>query len=433
MPSLAPQPLQGVRVTDLTWLLASAGTTTILASLGAEVIRLEWPERLDFTRSYPGQVAPLAVGKREVPIPGGRTPNPPRNPNRGGLFNDRNPGKLGITLNMNHSDGRELFKQLVEISDVVVDGFTAPTMGRWGFDYDGLRAVKSDIIYMQQSGFGNTGPYRDYVSVGPVAHAMPGLAYLNGLPDPHPPTMWNHSYMDSTPPYYAALAVISAIYYRNRTGKGQHIDQAQYQPGLLLTGTSVLDYSANQRPSQRIGNQSPGVPAAPHGVYRCLGDDAWVAIAVFNEEEWQALCQQMGDPSWCRAGEFSTLEKRIENQEALDPKIEEWTQTQEKYPLMYQLQEVGVRAGAVQSPQDKFENDPHLKVRDFFVHLDHSEMGVWPFTRHFTPKLSLTPAHPGGTTSHGAPCVGEDNSYVFEQVLGLTSGEVAAYEERGVI
>lgn len=433
----APQPLKGVRITDLTWLLASAGATTLLANLGAEVIRIEWPERLDFTRYSQdprgGTPTPLGPGKKEVPyrkaIEG---PDPAPNPNRGGVFNDRNPGKLGITLNMNHPEGRELFKRLVAMSDVVIEGFSATMMGRWGLDYEGLREIKEDIIYVQMSGFGNTGPYREYVSLGPVAQAMSGLGYLNGLPD-QPPTMWNHSYMDTTPPFFAALAVIGAIYYRNRTGKGQYIDQAQYEPGVLLTGTTVLDYSAHGRPSGRMGNRSPHLPAAPHGIYRCAGDDAWIAIAVFNEEEWQALCQEMGTPEWCREPRFAALDSRVRQQDELDAKLEEWTLPQGRYDLMYRLQAAGVRAGAVQSPGDKVEIDPHLKVRDFFVHLDHSEMGTWPFTRHFTPKLSLTSAHPGGVTQRGAPCVGEDNQLVYQNVLGLSGEEIAAYEEKGVI
>ena len=436
MNQLAPQPLKGIRIADLTWLLASAGASTILASLGAEVIRAEWPERLDFTRF--SQVAQggsgaesTGLGKKE--FPSRRSEADPRNPNRGGVFNERNPGKYMFTLNMANPEGRELFKRLVAVSDVVMDGFTAPAMGRWGLDYQGLRAIKEDIIYAQMSGYGNSGPYREFVSYGPIAQTTNGMGYLCGLPEPHPPTMWNHSYMDTTPPLYAAMAVMSAIFYRDRTGKGQYIDQAQYQPGLHLTGTSVLDYSANGRHSRRHGNRSPYLPAAPHGIYRCAGDDEWIGIAVFDEGQWQALCRQMDNPAWCKSPEFTSMEGRLQHQDELDVKIEEWTIHQEKYPLMFQLQEAGVPAGAVQSSKDRVETDPQLDVRDFFVHLDHTEMGVRPFTRHFTPKLSLTPAHPGGLTHRGASCVGEDNGYVYHQVLGLTPEEVAAYEKKGVI
>jgi crotonobetainyl-CoA:carnitine CoA-transferase CaiB-like acyl-CoA transferase len=435
--------LRGVRIADLTWLLASAATSTLLASLGAQVIRIEWPGRLDFTRlgetagvgviGKESNVPPLAPGKRAVPYrdpPQG--PKAPPYANRAGVFNDRNPGKLGITLNMNHPEGRALFRRLLAVSDVAMDGFTAPMMGRWGLDYEGMKKVKEDIIYIQMSGFGNSGPYRDYGSVGPIAQASAGLAW-QGLPEPQQPTSWNHSYMDTTPPLYSALAVIGALYYKRRTGKGQYIDQAQYAPGLLLGGTSVIDFSANGRRTERHGNRSPYLAAAPHGIYRCAGDDAWIAIAVFSDPEWSALRHCMGNPAWAAEAKYATADSRVKDQDELDRRMEDWTKREERYDLMYRLQATGVRAGVVQSPRDKFETDPQLKVRDFFVHLDHSELGVRPFTRHFTPKLSATPAHPGGTTQRGAPCIGEDNDTVYRQILGLSSSEIDDYIAKGVI
>ncbi len=436
MNPLAPRALKGIRIADFTWLLASAGATQLLSSLGAEVIRLEWPARLDFTRYSQDPLGrgptPLGPGKKDIPYGVIEGPQPAPYANRGGVFNDRNAGKRGITLNLNHPEGRILFRRLVAISDVVMEGFTASMMGRWGFDYDGLKAIKPDIIYAQLAGYGNTGPYREFVSVGPVAQAMAGLGTPIGLPD-RAPTMWNHSYLDRTPPFYAAQAVIAALYYRNRTGRGQYIDQGQYEPGLMVGGTSALDYSANGRRSERVGNRSRFVPAAPHGIYRCPGEDAWIAIAVTNDDEWQALTRVAGDLTWCRDPRFATLDSRIEHQDQLDPLIEEWTKGQERYDLMYRLQAAGVPAGVVQSPQDKVEVDPQLQVRDFYVHLDHSEMGTWPFTRHAVGKLSETPAHPAGTTQHGAPCVGEDNQYVYGDLLGLSESDIAAYQAQGVI
>jgi crotonobetainyl-CoA:carnitine CoA-transferase CaiB-like acyl-CoA transferase len=434
MAGITPQALRGVRVVDMTWWLASAGATTILASLGAEIIRIEWPTRLDASRRQnpiPPRPAPLGPIKKWN--------NPPKSAvgiaeaNGSGVFNDRNAAKLGITLNMRSPEGVSLFKRLVAISDIVVEGFRAHAMASWGLGYDVLKSIKSDIIYLQMAGFGNVGPYRSFASYGPTAQAMAGQGQLTGLPEPHPPTMWNHSHMDTTPPFYGALAMMAALYYRNRTGKGQYIDQAQYEPGLLHTGTSLLDYSANGRRTQRVGNRSPFLAAAPHGIYRCSDDQTWIAIAVFNEEEWKALCTQMGNPAWCTDSKFATMESRLAQLEELDAKIEDWTRQNERYALMYQLQAAGVSAGVVQSPKDKFEIDPQLKVRDFFVDLPQSYLGTWPVTRHLTAKLARTPAHPGGITHRGAPCLGEDNHYVFEKLLGLSPREVADYEEKGVI
>jgi crotonobetainyl-CoA:carnitine CoA-transferase CaiB-like acyl-CoA transferase len=283
------------------------------------------------------------------------------------------------------------------------------------------------------AGFGRTGPYSSYASYGPTAQVMSGIGAITGLPEPHPPTMWNHSYMDVTPPFYGAMALISALYYRNRTGQGQYIDQGQYEPGLLLSAPAVLDFSANGRRTRRVGNRSPYLDAAPHGIYRCAGDDCWIAIAVFNDDEWRALCRGMGEPAWCAEAKFSTMQNRLAHQDELDAHIEHWTRGEDRYALMYRLQQVGVAAGAAQSPADKFDRDPQLKARDFFVELPQSHIGTWPHTRHFTPKLTRTPAHPGGTTQRGAPCVGEDNRYVYEKLLGLSAQEIANYEERGVI
>jgi len=353
--------------------------------------------------------------------------------NRSGVFNDRNPGKYGVTLNMAVPEGREIFRRLVRTSDVVMDGFKAPVMGKWGLDYAALRAEKEDIIYVQMSGYGNTGPCRDYGSLGPTAHAYSGVGFQHGLPEPCPPTSWSHSYMDTTPPFYSALAVIGALHHRNRTGRGQYIDQAQYEPGLFLHGTGLLDHSANGRATVRHANRSPHLPAAPHGIYRCAGADAWIAIAVFDDSEWRALVACMGHPTWCDTRHFATIEARIAHQDELDRRVGEWTRGGERYDLMYRLQRAGVAAGVVQSPEDKVESDPQLKVRDFFVHLDHSELGTWPFTRHLTPRFSETPAHPGGVTHRGAPCIGEDNRFVYETLLGLHPDEIRAYEDKGVI
>src|SRR5580704_1662807 len=357
--AIAPQPLSGVRVDDLTWMLASAGTTVLLSSLGAEVIRIEWPGHLDFTRRQlvaKPKPPPLGPLKKLSDLP--RSVRDMPEANSSGLFSDRNAGKLGITLNMRHPEGVTLFKKLVAISDIVIEGFRPNAMRSWGLDYETLRSVKADIIYLQMAGFGRSGPYSSFASYGPTAQVMSGIGAITGLPEPNPPTMWNHSYMDVTPPFYGATALMSALYYRNRTGQGQYIDQGQYEPGLFLSGTAVLDFSANGRRTRRVGNRSPFLDAAPHGIYRCAGDDCWIAIAVFNDDQWRALCHQMGEPAWCADAKFSTMQNRLAHQDELDAHVEDWTRGEERYALMYRLQEAGVGAGAVQSPADKFDLDP---------------------------------------------------------------------------
>ena len=285
------RPLEGVRVADLTWLLAGAGGPRLLASLGAEILRIEWRERLDFLRYMP----PFAPMQDEETKKSGAmelsslSKDSVRSVNRGGYFNDINAGKKGLSLNMGHPKGRELFKRIVAVSDVVVEAFTAETMRKWGLGYEQLKEIKPDIIYIQQPGWGYKGPYVKFASYGPIAQAVSGLTEQSGLPSPRPPAGWGYSYMDWSGAYYCALTMLCAIYYKKRTGKGQYIDCSQVEPGIYMTGTALLDAMINKRPSQRTGNRSPNTPAAPHGAYRCVGEDRWIAIAVTNEEEWRAF------------------------------------------------------------------------------------------------------------------------------------------------
>ena len=216
------RPLEGVRILDLTWLLAGAGGPRLLAALGAEVIRLEWRDRLDFLRYSP----PVIPKEGETAV---RTEV--QSVNRGGLFNDNNPGKRSFSLNMAHPKGKEVFKRLVTVSDVVVESFRADAMTKWGLGYEVLRSLKPDIIYVQQSGWGHKGPYWKYASYGPIAQAISGLTDQSGLPDPYPPAGWGYSYMDWSGAYYTAIAMLLSIYYKKRTGKGQYIDGSQIEPG----------------------------------------------------------------------------------------------------------------------------------------------------------------------------------------------------------
>lgn len=428
------RPLEGVRIADLTWLLAGAGGPRLLASLGAEVIRIEWRDRLDFLRYMP----PFAALKNENAEKAGAmelsglSKESVKSVNRSGYFNDINAGKKGVSLNMAHPKGRELFKRLVAVSDVVVEAFTAETMRKWGLGYETLKAIKSDIIYIQQPGWGYKGPYVKFASYGPIAQAVSGLTEQSGLPTPHPPAGWGFSYMDWSGAYYCALTMLCAIYYKKRTGKGQYIDCSQVEPGIYMTGSAVLDYMTNDRPYQRTGNRSPAKPAAPHGAYRCQGDDRWIAVAVTNEEEWQALVREMGNPAWAHHEKFSALSARVRNQDELDRLVGEWTREQDAFALQARLQHAGVPAGVCQTAQDRIERDPQLKHLQWLIPLRHSEIGEWPIKDvpfHFTNAT----VNQGGPTERAAPCYGEDNDYVYDELLKLTKQERTELEKEGVI
>jgi crotonobetainyl-CoA:carnitine CoA-transferase CaiB-like acyl-CoA transferase len=397
-------------------------------------LRIEWRDRLDFLRYMP----PFAPMKDEETKKSGAmelsslSKDSVQSVNRSGYFNDINVGKKGLSLNMGHPKGRELFKRIVAVSDVVVEAFTAETMRKWGLGYEQLKEIKPDIIYIQQPGWGYKGPYVKFASYGPIAQAVSGLTEQSGLPSPHPPAGWGYSYMDWSGAYYCALSMLCAVYYKKRTGKGQYIDCSQVEPGIYMTGTALLDAMINKRSSQRTGNRSPNTPAAPHGAYRCTGDDRWIAIAVTNEEEWRAFVRAMGQPDWTQDARFASLAARIINQDELDDLVTEWTKDKDAFALQDQLQQAGVPAGVCQTAQDRLERDPQLKHLEWLIPLPHSEIGTWPVKDvpfHFT-KASV---NQGGPTERAAPCYGEDSDYVYGELLQLSQEERDALVEEGVI
>lgn len=406
-----PLPLQGIRVLDFLWLGAGAWGSRYLASFGAEVIRIEWHEKHDFLRF-----------NRPYLYPGDDRPVDDASPNRGGHFNNINPGKLGISLNIHHPKGKALFRRLLATADVVTENFTATTMERWGLGYNALRAVRPDIIYCQQSGFGHTGPYRDYRSMGPVAAGISGITAMSGLPE-RPPAGFGFSYLDVMAPWLLAVAVMAALRQRRRTGQGQHLDLSQVGAAFQFLGPALLDFQANGRAYRRTGNASPHIPAAPHGVYRCHGREDWIAIACFDEAQWQALVREMGNPVWASSADFASLEQRLAKNGELDRQLSSWTALHQKYALMRRLQAAGVPAAACQTAADRVERDEQLAARGFFVPLPHSEIGEYR-VESIPGRLERTPASAGGRLGRGAPCYAEDNEYVYRELLGLSAKEI---------
>lgn len=421
--------LEGIRVLDLTWMLASAGGPKVASSFGAECIRVEWRDRLDMLRGAMGV----------VPDDGKPVGTPTKSVNRGGYFNDINAGRRGISLNMNTPDGKEIFKRLVEISDVVVEGFTATMMERWGFGYENLKKIKPDIIYVQQSGMGKKGSYANYRSLGPIAQAISGITELSGLPEPMPPVGWLYSYLDFVGAYNCALAILAGVYHRQCTGRGLYIDSSQLEPGIYYTGTAILDSQVNHRPYSRSGNRSPYIPAAPHGAFPCsgpqsvgAGSERWIAIACTTTGEWEALCTEMGNPAWARDARFATLDARCKHQDALEENLSNWTRAFDAYALMNRLQRAGIPAGVCQTAEERAERDPQLKHLDWLTALRHSEIGEWR-VKNFPVRLSETPAYQGGPIERASPCYGEDNRFVFGTLLGMSNQEIVTLEKRHVI
>jgi len=277
---------------------------------------------------------------------------------------------------------------------------------------------------LSMSTMGSTGPWRDYVGFGPTVQAFSGITYLTSYPGKRPVGL-GFSYADHVAGLMAALALLGALEYRRKTGEGQYIDVSQVEAMASLLSDAIVDYTLHDKPTEPVGNSS--TQAAPHGVYRCRGDDRWCAIAVFTDEEWQGFKRALGNPSWAEDSRFANLASRRENADELNKLVEEWTKQHYAEEVMALLQEHGVAAGVVQDASD-LANDPQLKQRGFFIELDHPEMGKT--ISDATPvRLSDTPAK----YNRAAPTPGQDNDYVYKKLLGMSEDEVAELGEQGII
>jgi crotonobetainyl-CoA:carnitine CoA-transferase CaiB-like acyl-CoA transferase len=419
-PSQSPRrrPLAGVRVIDLTKIVAGPNATRMLATMGAEVIRVEWNDQraLDMLRG----VRPVVAGDDDD------------NLNRSGLFNNINPGKYGITLNMSLPQGRDLFKQLIAKSTVLCENYSPAQMDRWELGYAELRKINPRLIYMQITGMGKSGTYNNYVSVGPTAQALSGLTHMSGLPDPMPPAGWGYSYLDHSTGYYGAIMVLSALFRLKRTGQGCYLDISQTEAGIMLSGTAALEAQLTGKPTTRYGNRMHHADWAPHGAYPCRGADEWLAIAIQNDDQWHALVSVLGAPDSMRDPRFLEAAGRKANEDELDRRLADLTRKEDRYDLMARLQQHRVPAGVVQKSSDRAERDPQLRHRDYYVPLPHSEIGTWP-VEGFPAKFTNMPVDVGGIPGRAAPMMGEDNDYVYRDILGLSADELTELREIMVI
>ncbi len=415
----APPPLTGIRVADFSWFGAGPICSQALATFGAEVVRIESETRIDGLRS----VAPFPPDKNSY--------------NVSGWFNNYNAGKLSFSLNLNLPKGKEIAYRLVRWADIFLTNFTPRVVERWGLTYDELARVKPDIVAAYAPMQGMDGPRRDYLGFGAVLCPIAGFNHLTGFPHREPVGLGTNYPDYVVNAGHTLIAILAALHHRHKTGQGQCIELAQIESSVSALGGALLDYTVNGRVEERQGNRVPY--ASPHGAFPCLpverplwpgeerptdevapGDDRWCAIAVFNDEEWQALCAAMGDPDWCRDEKFSTLLGRKQNEDELEQRIGEWTKDKSAPEVMEILQAAGVPAGAVQTAQDVLENDPHLKERGYYVYLDHPEAGR---TAYDGPafRLSKTP----GYLRSPAPCLGEHTYYVCKEILGMDDEEIA--------
>ena len=406
-PQRDQQPLRHVRVLDLTWYATGPIGVKYLADHGADVIKIESATRPDGLRQAP----PWQGGYEDL--------------NTSQFFANYNTSKRSIALNLATLEARQLVKRLAqEWADVVVESFTPGTMAKWGLDYSALRRLKPNIIMLSTCMQGQTGPHAHYAGFGNMLASLCGFYHLTGYPDSGPMPVYG-AYTDFIACRFVALALLAALAHRRRTGEGQYIDLSQYEASLHLLAPNLLDYAANGNLGERQGNRRPDM--APHGVYRCKGDDRWCAIAVTTEAEWQAFCEALGRPGWTRRRRFATLAGRLRHVDQLDRRVEAWTRARPSLTVMTLLQEAGVPAGVVQNGADIYR-DPQLHHRGFFVDLEHARMGWTPYEGH---QFQLS-ANPGALWSP-APLLGEHTHTVLRDVLRLSALEIAQLEARGAL
>lgn len=403
---MPPLPLEGIRVIDLSRLMAGPTVTMLLGDMGAEIIKVESIQRIDGWR---GGRIPQGVDKAYELSP---------------LFNAIARNKLGITLNLTERKGAEVLKRLVKIGDVLVENYTPRVMKNFGLGYPVLQELNPTLVMISMPGYGSTGPRKDYTAFAYPIEEMAGICQLTGFPD-GPPLQMGHGGGDGLAGMVGSFAVVAALHYRQRTGKGQYIDLAQCEAVTSLIGETIVDYSLNRRVHKRRGNRHPFM--APHGCYRCQGEDRWVTISVATEEEWMSFCAVLGDPPWAREARFADALSRWQNQDELDKLIEEWTLQRDHIEVMHTLQKAGVAAGAVLDAAELL-HDPHLNQRGFYEVVHRERVGAHPY-----PGLPIRFSKTPGKIRRPSPLLGEYNDYVFRELLGMSSEEVENLAQEKII
>jgi benzylsuccinate CoA-transferase BbsF subunit len=409
-------PLTGVRVLELGHAWAGPHCAELLCDLGAEIIKVEPPEgdMLRGGRRRAGEGGTYSQGRQ------GSDPW-----NRAVVFNEINRGKLSIGVDLQREEGKALLAKLLKISDIVICNLTVGAMEKLGLGYERLKAVKPDIILVTLNAYGLTGPWAKYRTYGVVLEPMCGFFSLTGYTDDEAPIRSGVDHIDPLSGAHAAGAALAALLYRQKTGKGQHINLSFLESAVNFIGPEILEYTVNSRVRGHSGNRHSSM--APHGCYRCQGDDQWVTIAIGCDEEWQNFCGAMGNPSWTKDEEFSTQSNRLKNQDKLDKLVENWTSERDKYEVMHTLQRAGVASGCVLNTKELL-NDPHLRRRDYFHTTQRSDLGSLEVigTR---AKLSKTPTYVSGPP----PRYGEHKDYVFGELLNMSTKQIDELVDKGII
>jgi benzylsuccinate CoA-transferase BbsF subunit len=406
MPHNNRGPLHGYRVLDFGWVLAGAIPGMVLADMGAEVIKVETRQRLDYMR----------MGRPIV----GDQPDPEQHP----MFHNVNRNKLSITLNITQQKAVELARKLVIRCDVVIENFSPGVMARLGLGYEELRRIKPDLIMASISSTGQTGPLRDLRAYAPSIGALAGLDSTLGYEGGRPLGL-KHAFGDICGALHTVFAIVAALYQRQRTGRGQYIDLSMLRATVATQGLGLMEYIMTGRVMQPRGNYDPTM--APYGNYPCAGEDRWVSIAVAADEEWQGLKAALGSPAWTADPKFASRYGRLKHRHELDQHLAQWTAGRSAETVTELLQSHGVAAVPVMGAEERLFN-PHFRERGLYADIDHPSLGAEPIF-NLMWNLSQTPS----AIRRHAPLMGEHNQQVFCEILGMSAQEVKALEETQVI
>ncbi|MEE8398932.1 MAG: CoA transferase [Desulfobacterales bacterium] len=403
-------PLAGIRVLDFAWVFAGPYSSMFLASLGAEVIKIEGHNRSDLMR-------------RSITWPLADPAPTQRFPNQGTGFLSANMNKKGITLDISKPEGKEIARRLVETSDVVLDNMRPGAMDKLGLGYEDLKKIRPDLIVLSASREGRSGPESNYLGFASIHYGYGGGAYITGYPDDHP-TPSSPADVDLMNAMVAAYSVLSAIYHRKQTGEGQFIDLSQCESVSGLIGEALLGYEMTSEIPERMGNAHPVL--APHNAYKCWGVDRWLALEIHSDGQFADLAGVMGQPELATDPKFEHMTSRKENEKELDTIIESWTELRDRDWMVRAFSEAGLMAAPSRDWKDLYA-DPHLKARGAFVSVDHPEMGPIDVAR--PPWIISDCPMP----TRCAPMLGQHNDSVFKDILGLRDDEIAALEENDII
>ena len=404
-------PLSGVRIVEMGQLIAIPHAIKLLGDMGAEIIRIESCARLDNYRTS-SMYNNSAEG---------------RHWDRAANFYEQNRNKYSLTLELNDEDCITALRELVGISDVFAENFTPRVMRNFNLEYEDLRRIRPDIIMVSSTGYGYTGPWADYGAIGYTTEATSGLSHISGYKD-GPPVLPEIPYADYTAAEHTAFAIMTALAYRARTGKGQFIDVSQSETLTSTIPDAILDYSVNGRTAERIGNQDALM--SPHGCYPCKGDDKWITVAVSTDEQWHAFCEVLDRPQWLKDDRFTDSLSRWNYRDALDSLLPKATVRHDQYTLMAALQAKGVPAGAVLDGKGLLF-DPHLKERGFYEVAAHESSACMPPLPYTSRPWRFTRT-PGRLRS-AAPTLGQHNHFVLSEIMGTPAEQVEAMEARGAI